>query len=438
MLSRKERSAQVRTRIQKEWQSYYMKLVEPCWDDNFSIETYVSLNPDLDFNYVSEHPEYNWAYTKLAQNPNLPLEFIIKNFDKFNANTANWRHIFKVNVNLTHEFLIELHNTHKVTLDIIALQQRGFFVYKEKLQQINNYKPNTHTHAQIIEFMNQELLLHDYTFNEAFEKYISFRNTIIEYLVPINEDLCNGINAKMNQIICSRHDFDFTYIDKYEPYWFNWNKLSEHPNLTIDILEKHIRTKPWYFGGNVFGQLNSLSNHPCITFEFVRNNMDLHWYWSDLSKTIDPQIIKDNIELSWDLSAITHNSKLTPEFVLKNKFFQWNYNLLMTKFYTNQEFVNYFILKDMSANKPITNQYNMSIQQLCNLQKSNDNNILPCNNVLLHLKHKFFTQEYRKHIAAYLIQQRWQTAYMSPYNPISHKRLCREYDEYERSLPWGA
>jgi hypothetical protein len=435
MLSRKERSEQVRTRIQKEWQSYYMKLVEQYWDNDIHFINYISQNPDLYFNYVTAHPEYNWDYTKFAQNPNLPLEFIIKNIDKFNTTPDNWRDIFKENENLTHEFLIELNNNHKVTLDIITLQERGFFVYKEKLSLLN-LNINQKSVIQLNELMRYQLLLCDYTFDEAFETYVSFRNTNIKNILPINEYLCDELNSNLRSIISSRHDFDFTYLDKYKPHWFNWNKLSEHPKLTVDILEKHIHTKPWRFRSGAFGFQTSLSNNPCITFEFVRNNIALAWDWHALSKTIDPQIIKDNIDLPWELSAITYNIKLTPEFVLKNKFFPWNYNSLMECFYTNQEFVNYYIQRNMPSNRfNLESLYNMSIQQLCNLPKSNVNNIISqCNNVLLHLKHKFFTQEYRKHIAAYLIQQQWSAAYMSPYNPIGIKRLCREYDEYVRSL----
>jgi hypothetical protein len=436
MLSRKERSELVRTSIQKEWQAYYMKLVEQYWDNDMHFINCISQNPDLDFNYVTKHPEYNWDYTKFAQNPNLPLEFIIKNIDAFKSRPDNWRHIFKINENLTYEFLIELNNTHKVTLDIITLQERGFFVYKEKLSLLT-LNLNVSSFVQLNEIMCQQLLLRDYTFDEAFEQYESVRNTNIKHILPINEDLCDDLNSNLRSKICSRHDFDFTYLDKYEPHRFNWNKLSEHPKLTLDILEKHIRTKPWRFRSVAFGVQTSLSNHPCITFEFVRNNMDLPWSWPDLSKTIDPQIIKDNIELPWELSAITYNIKLTPEFLLKNKFFQWNYNSLMARanFYTNQEFVNYFIQKGLQQGMPnLESLYKMTILQLCEMAKSPTNIIQFCKNILLHLKHKFFMTEYRKHIAAYLIQQRWQTVYMSPYNPIGAKRLCREYDEYERSL----
>ena len=436
MLSRKERSEQVRTRIQKEWQSYYMNLVEQYWDNDMHFINCISQNPDLDFNYVTKHPEYNWDYTKFAQNPNLPLKFIIKNIDAFKASPDNWRHIFKENENLTHEFLIELHNTHKVTLDIITLQERGFFVYKEKLSLLN-LNTSQLTVTQLNELMGYQLLLRDYTFDEAFEQYESVRNTNIKNILPINEDLCDTLNSIMRSKICSRHDFDFTYLDKYEPHRFNWNKLSEHPKLTLDILEKHIRTKPWRFSPAAFGVQTSLSNHPCITLEFVRNNMVLHWSWSNLSKTIDPQIIKDNNELPWDLSVITYNTKLTPGFVLKNKFFPWNYGLLMERkdFYTNQEFVNYFIQKDLPPGRPnLESLYTMTIQQLCEMPKPSTNIVRFCSSVIMHLKHKFFMTEYRKHVAAYLIQQRWQTVYMSPYNPIGTKRLCREYDEYKRSL----
>lgn len=272
------------------------------------------------------------------------------------------------------------------------------------------------------------------------------RDYLRENLLPISEDACAGAVSKLRNAICIRNDFDFTCLDKYidKPQLFNWQNLSCHPNLTPETITKHNQYYPWWFRGSALfiNQLEPyyktckptcLSNNLCITFDFLRENMDFNWDWSELSKAIHPQLIKDNLDFPWVFNKLSENIKLTPEFVLRNKFFNWDYKLLMDRFYDNSEFVTHF----MNVNKyllpaefmdamqqPFTTTYNIHKDIFINHSNRY---------IIKYLKHKFVTPEYRKHVAAYLIQQRWSSVYMSPYNSIGHKRLCREYDEYVKS-----
>ena len=50
--------------------------------------------------------------------------------------------------------------------------------------------------------------------------------------------------------------------------------LSNNPNITFDIVEKHI-DKPWDW--------QMLSNNPNITFDIIEKHIDKPWDWCDLS-----------------------------------------------------------------------------------------------------------------------------------------------------------
>lgn len=61
--TRKTRLQQVRLRIQTKWQTYFMKQVELIHQTGNISQPFLSNianSPDLDFNYVTAHPEYNW------------------------------------------------------------------------------------------------------------------------------------------------------------------------------------------------------------------------------------------------------------------------------------------------------------------------------------------------------------------------------------------
>lgn len=439
--TRKERIQQVNHRIQTEWQSYFMKQVElinQSGDISQPFLINIASSPDLDFNYVTAHPEYNWPYNSFARNPNLPLDFIIKNIDTFNASPTNWKYIFYFNNNLTNDFLIDLSEKHGINLNIITLIQRGFFTTQELQSKLIR---NSNS------YMEGKLLPNDYTFEEAFILYLNLIDYLHKHLLPISEDACSGAVSILRNAICMRPDFDFTCLDKYidKPQLFNWTELSCHPKLTLEIIAKHIHHYPWRFRNSEFinevepyyktKKPRCLSNHPCITIDFIRDNMNLNWNWTELTKTIHPQLIKDNMDLPWILSKLSENAKLTPGFVLSNKFFNWDYNVLMDRFYDNTEFIDYF----MHVKKYLLPaDYMETMQQPVTTNPNIHKDIFIYHNYIIkYLKHKFVTQEYRKHIAAYLIQQRWQTVYMSPYNPIGNKRLCREYDEYSKAQHAG-
>jgi hypothetical protein len=437
MQTRAERTQNINKRIQTEWQTYFMKQGERMHlvgDESQAFLISISNNPDLDFNYVTEHPEYNWSYNTFSTNPNLPLNFITKNIDRFKAVPMNWEYIFYFNNNLTNDFLIDLSEKHGIILNIIKLIQRGFFTTQELQSKLIR---NSNS------YMEGKLLTNDYIFEEAFTLYLHMIDYLHKNLLPVSEDACSGAVSKLRNAICMRTDFDFTYLDKYidKPQLFNWKNLSCHPKLTLETITKYIQHyQLWLRNPGFPGQLEPyyktckptcLSNHPCITIDFIRENINLNWDWNELSKVIHPQLIKDNMDLPWVLNKLSENIKITPGFVLSNKFFNWEYKLLMDRFYDNTEYVTYF----MKVNKYVLPaEFMETIQQPFTTNTNIHKDIFIYHKYIIkYLKHKFVTQEYRNHVAAYLIQQRWTSVYMSPYNPIGHKRLCREYDEYSRS-----
>ena len=88
--------------------------------------------------------------------------------------------------------------------------------------------------------------------------------------------------------------------DNLDKPW-DWNSLSEHPNITFDIVQSYPK-QPWKWGmyglsenqnitfDNVLAhpdkpwEWNGLSRNPNITFDIVLAHPDKPWNWNDLSQ----------------------------------------------------------------------------------------------------------------------------------------------------------
>lgn len=59
-------------------------------------------------------------------------------------------------------------------------------------------------------------------------------------------------------------------VRKYPTKAWDWQWVSAHPNVTIDLVEAN-PDLPWNYGG--------LSDNPNITWDFIKNNLDKDWSW---------------------------------------------------------------------------------------------------------------------------------------------------------------
>ena len=126
------------------------------------------------------------------------------------------------------------------------------------------------------------------------------------------------------------------FIDNNPHKPWNWDSISENPNITIEFINKY-PDKPWDW--------DWVSKNPNITMEIIDNNPDKPWKWNYIS--INPNITMEFINKypnkSWNWSNISYNkfTKDKNEFILREykkhlasfKIQQWYHNIRMNPEY---------------------------------------------------------------------------------------------------------
>lgn len=109
-----------------------------------------------------------------------------------------------------------------------------------------------------------------------------------------------------------------TLILNYPNKPWNWNSLSENPNITAKIIET-FPNKPWNW--------DILSESPFLTIKVVVKLKEKPWNWKKLSSNccFKMKDIEQNISLKWNWNELSKNPNLTIEFLKIHKEFPLNW-----------------------------------------------------------------------------------------------------------------
>jgi len=113
-------------------------------------------------------------------------------------------------------------------------------------------------------------------------------------------------------------------IEKYPNKPWNWNRISENPNLTMEIIEKY-PNKPWNW--------IRISENPNITMENIEKYPNKPWYWYCISTNtnitlvfIEKNIDKINFVLLSCNRFTYHNKLVKKKQIRKNIYCLWYMN----------------------------------------------------------------------------------------------------------------
>jgi hypothetical protein len=219
--------------------------------------------------------------------------------------------------------------------------------------------------------------------------------------------------------------------------------------VTLDFLRKH----KFDLVHNWTRTRNFSEHNPSVTPELVRNNPDVFWHWDKLTARANfspienpdflwdwghyhenPKFAFENVpeehlnELDWQF--ISRYNKLTIEELNKyKKYIKWeqfsmNPNVTMKFVGSHPEFPWVYENLPMNANCTIKmlNRYrhptHSSQQHIVNT-KSLDAD-----------REAFVEREYKRHLAAYRIQQQWHLARSDPNYALCRKKLEEDYAAY--------
>lgn len=189
----------------------------------------------------------------------------------------------------------------------------------------------------------------------------------------------------------TKHINEIIEADKYDTYYsgnslahmnaymfMTWNK-----HVTLENLEKiYAKYKVLFQDPGHFALfMRGLTTNPRITLDYVLNHPEMEWNWELLCNNINITLadVIQHPEIPWSYSLLSEKEYLTIEFIESNLDKPWDWETL----------------------------------------SSHDFNIS---------KQTFYLAEYRRHLAAYRIQQWWHHIREDPRHPVGIRRLEREYD----------
>lgn len=442
MISRKERTLSVRNQVNEEWSFYWFNNVilanlraehliknvntDVIWigitlNPNTTLELikyYVNLPWDdylisknliKSIDFIKENPDFpflNWSI--LSYNENISLKDIDDN-PQFPWDYKN----MSCRTDLTHEFVKK--NIDK-NWDYMMLSER-----EDLWDDINKNAQNYCVYSAIhnpritLEFIERHLDLYlqqDWYLNEIARMKIVTQE-FIEKHIEIFKKTSIALNPNVTPEFLKKHNFDIVHDMYISSVYSEYN-----PSVTPEMVRKH---------PDVLWNWDKLSARENFC---PRENPDFPWDWGSYTK--NPKFKFENVpeqhlnKLNWDTISLHH--KLTIEQInIYSDYIRWNHFTInphvTMKFVTDHpEFpwVHKNLWLNVNCTINIINHYKNEIWP-----------ISPIYNLSLAFdKEVFIVNKYKRHLAAYRIQQQWDLARTDPNYSLCEKKLERDFELY--------
>lgn len=135
------------------------------------------------------------------------------------------------------------------------------------------------------------------------------------------------------------------HLNRFREVKWSWNSLSLHPSVNLQVL-KNLRDKPWNWSLLTKNPKFSwmwvqefpekewdwiwLSSCDSFSWNWVREFPDAHWNWNVLSdKIIDIQTVKDFPDASWNWYKLTLGPQISVGDMMANPNLPWTINQLL-------------------------------------------------------------------------------------------------------------
>lgn len=235
---------------QKEWQNYYITNLINITDN--TLDWYhISANPNIDYQFYLDNPDYPWVWSGICANPNITIEFIkahiniawdIKAVSQNPSITMediennplfdwDWEGISK-NPNVTQEFYYQHQDENWDWFNLIKNINLSIGFIDENIERFD------------LDLITQNPSLTSGIFNHYKDGY-SFWNW---YCVSTHPNIVN-----MNDALAPGSD------------WC-WMGVSANPNITMKVIEDNPK-KYW--------KMNGLCRNPNISFRYLHSYKEL-------------------------------------------------------------------------------------------------------------------------------------------------------------------
>jgi hypothetical protein len=249
---------------------------------------YLSMNKNLTFDIVVKHPDKPWNWDILSRHINITFEIIQDNLDK----PWNWK-IIGFSENITWDII--LNNLDKPwNFDLLSQYKNitwkdisaNYDLFMQKIN-LQIFVANNHHDIEIV----KNLL------------YLNWNWTDLSNLKNIEDILLldEYKDKPWNWSILSRN-ITFDYVLQHPDKPWDYNNLASNPNITLEI----IINNPDYFNGSY----DFVSYNPNLTLKIIQDNPHLPWNYQRLSHIVTFDIVKNNLDISWSWNELSLNANM--------------------------------------------------------------------------------------------------------------------------------
>lgn len=257
------------------------------WNEMYITTDYNCTKPRIHLDFVLQHPHLKWNWYRFTEH--IPIEFIIQNL-QFGW---NWYYV-----------------TSKLTTSNLELVKK----YKNK-----NWSWHDLSNITTLEFLKENIEEH-WNWDEI-AKNPNITMEFIEENINIPWDWNNVVKNK---------NFDFNFLlrsrDLIWDWGWNWDIITECAcQKNRKFIFEHLKTFPWNY--RIVNK-----NIPDIDFKIIKQNPDLDWDYTILSKhkNLNLSFVKKCHKLNWDWYYLTkyHKNEKISAMIKKYPKKNWDTKLL--------------------------------------------------------------------------------------------------------------
>tara|TARA_B100001123_G_C15258013_1_gene1005456 strand:+ start:190 stop:1371 length:1182 start_codon:yes stop_codon:yes gene_type:complete len=279
------------------------------------------------------------------------------------------------------------------------------------------------------------------------------------------------------QYISLNPNITFNFIKRHKDKPLNWKELTCSKNISLKDIVNNPEL-PWVEDYIIFNPevtVNDIINSKIkwsasqipfkkgIPFSFILNRLEIPWNWTLISAygNIDINDVKNNLHFPWNWSKLSYHSKMDLKTIYNNMDLPWDWNIIYDYYRLNEDTIEEYKIKSANFTKcselmtidellkehqENNGEYNNNINywswhkvsrnSRITMNDINTNIHLPWNwhgvslNKFKYDKEQFILDKYRKYIAVYQIQQRWNECISNPEYIICKKKIQRDYNKY--------
>lgn len=283
---------------------------------------YIMFNPNITMEVIANHPEINWDYTNISENPNLSGAFI--------CNSERKRERFYPRYSISCNPCISMTDIRTYHMHI-NWDWRGV-------------SRNPNLTMDVVESFSRK----DWNW-DVLSRHKLLTMGIVERLPDKSwnwKDISSHPNITMDN------------IEGNPQFPWNWEYISLNPNITIEFVSKHpneqwdlenlaknknidIKKFLQKFGFSLTPMImHNLSTNHSLTIDIVNKFRLCEWNWKGISSNpnISMKMIEDNLDKPWSAVGLSQNPNLTYDFIIKHPEiqFEWASVSLYCKFTSEQ------------------------------------------------------------------------------------------------------